>query len=49
MSNAEMQERIRRFDEQEALRMRAALEDHDLKSQKKLQILKERHQEAVCL
>ncbi|CAL2051822.1 unnamed protein product [Caenorhabditis brenneri] len=47
MSNAEMQERIRRFDEQESLRMRAALEDHDMKSQKKLQALKERHQEAI--
>uniref|UniRef100_A0A1I7V3L0 Protein kinase domain-containing protein n=1 Tax=Caenorhabditis tropicalis TaxID=1561998 RepID=A0A1I7V3L0_9PELO len=47
MSNAEMQERIRRFDEQESLRMRAALEDHDMKSQKKLQTLKERHQEAI--
>uniref|UniRef100_A0A8R1I1B1 Protein kinase domain-containing protein n=1 Tax=Caenorhabditis japonica TaxID=281687 RepID=A0A8R1I1B1_CAEJA len=47
MPNTEMQERIRRFDEQEALRMRAALEEHDLKSQKKLQALKERHQEAI--
>ncbi|CAB3401123.1 unnamed protein product [Caenorhabditis bovis] len=47
MSNAEMQERIRKFDEQEALRMRLALEEHDLKSQKKLQALKEKHQEAI--
>lgn len=47
MSNAEMQERIRRFDEQESLRMRAALEDHDMKSQKKLQALKDRHHAAV--
>ncbi|CAI5454732.1 unnamed protein product [Caenorhabditis angaria] len=47
MSNAEMQERIRRFDEQEALRMRAALEEHDAKSQKKLQMLKDRQQEAI--
>ncbi|CAI2355805.1 unnamed protein product [Caenorhabditis sp. 36 PRJEB53466] len=47
MTNAEMQERIRRFDEQESLRMRAALEEHDLKSQKKLTALKERHQEAI--
>ncbi|ULT84867.1 hypothetical protein L3Y34_013510 [Caenorhabditis briggsae] len=47
MSNAEMQERIRRFDEQEALRMRNALEEHDAKSQKKLQALKERHHAAV--
>ncbi|EFO99438.1 CRE-GCK-4 protein [Caenorhabditis remanei] len=47
MSNSEMQERIRRFDEQESLRMRAALEDHDMKSQKKLQALKDRHHAAV--
>nr|CDJ82559.1 hypothetical protein LOC100333420 [Haemonchus contortus] len=47
MTPAEMSEKMRGFDEQENMRIRKALEEHDLKSAKKIAQLKERHQSAM--
>lgn len=47
MTPAEMSEKLRRFDEQENMRIRNALEEHDLKSQRKIAQLKEKHQLAM--
>lgn len=49
MTPAEMSEKLRRFDEQENMRIRNALEEHDLKSQRKIAQLKEKHQLAVSV
>ncbi|VDK41425.1 unnamed protein product, partial [Cylicostephanus goldi] len=47
MTPAEMAEKLRRFDEHENMRIRNALEEHDLKSAKKIAQLKEKHQQAM--
>ncbi|KHJ96309.1 hypothetical protein OESDEN_03729 [Oesophagostomum dentatum] len=47
MTAAEMNEKLRRFDEQENARIRNALEEHDLKSARKINQLKEKHQQAM--
>ncbi|WKY16880.1 hypothetical protein Q1695_001473 [Nippostrongylus brasiliensis] len=47
MTPAEMSEKLRRFDEQENMRIRNALEEHDLKSSRKIAQLKEKHQLAM--
>ena len=47
MTAAEMNEKLRRFDEQENARIKNALEEHDLKSARKIAQLKERHQQTV--
>ncbi|PIO77752.1 kinase domain protein, partial [Teladorsagia circumcincta] len=44
MTPAEMSEKLRRFDEQENMRIRNALEEHDMKSARKIAQLKEKHQ-----
>ncbi|KAK5976879.1 Protein kinase domain-containing protein [Trichostrongylus colubriformis] len=47
MTPAEMSEKLRRFDEQENMRIKNALEEHDLKSARKIAQLKEKHQLAM--
>ncbi|ETN77298.1 hypothetical protein NECAME_03198 [Necator americanus] len=47
MTPAEMSEKLRRFDEHENMRIRNALEEHDLKSARKIAQLKEKHQQAM--
>ncbi|KJH44125.1 hypothetical protein DICVIV_09842 [Dictyocaulus viviparus] len=47
MTPAEMSEKLRRFDEHENMRIRNALEEHDMKSAKKIAQMKERHQQAI--
>ncbi|CAJ0946878.1 unnamed protein product, partial [Mesorhabditis belari] len=42
-SQAELQDRMRRFEETEKSRINNALKEHDQKSQRKVQLLKERH------
>uniref|UniRef100_A0A1I7WGH6 Transposase n=1 Tax=Heterorhabditis bacteriophora TaxID=37862 RepID=A0A1I7WGH6_HETBA len=39
--------KLRRFDEQENMRIRNALEEHDQKSAKKIASIKERHASTV--
>ncbi|KAK0396487.1 hypothetical protein QR680_001736 [Steinernema hermaphroditum] len=44
---AEWSERLRRFDEQEKIRIRSAMEDHERKCKKRLQTAKEQNSETV--
>lgn len=47
MSASEINEKVRRFEDQENARARHALEEHDQKSARKLAMLKERHIQSV--
>ena len=44
-----MNERIRQFDEQENQRIKAALDEHEAKCAKKIQVMKEKHLAAVFI